>query len=387
MVVATAIVLGAVAVRLFFLDYQSLDYLGFVQRWYEYIQQHGGFAALKDNFANYNAPYLYLLAAASYLPIPPLLAVKLISIVFDGLLGWFAYRILTLRIFRYPAGPVPAAGAAVVVLLPTVVLNGSMWAQADSIYAAFSAGGLYYLLRHRPWLACSFFGLALAFKLQAVFLFPVLLLLVLRRTVPWQALAAIPGVYLLLDVPALLLGADPRSLLLVYLDQAETYDQLTLNAPNVYQYLNVTQSDVLRDAGIALTGVLVLGLIAVVVLRRIELTGTRILLAAAVSALLVPFLLPSMHERYFYLADVLTVLVACQLPRRLWYVPVLTQFASLFSYLPFLLLPGRLQELAADPKLMFAPVVDFRILATAVLVALTGTLLVARREFQRGRQS
>ncbi|WP_158880479.1 glycosyltransferase 87 family protein [Amycolatopsis anabasis] len=385
------LVLVAAAVRVPALGYESGDYVGFVHRWYEFIQQHGGFAALRYNFANYNAPYLYLLAAASYLPLSPLLAVKLISLVFDAVLGWFAYRLLTLR---YPSGWLPFAGAAVVVLLPTVVLNGAMWAQADSIYAAFAVGGVYYLLRRKPWWACAFFGFALAFKLQVVFLFPLLLLLALRRWLPWRALLAIPGVYLLLDVPALLLGANPRDLLLIYLNQAETYDQLSLNAPTAYQYLAVTKSDLLRSAGILVTGAVVLGLIGMLVLRRAELTATRIVLAATVSVLLVPFLLPSMHDRYFYLADVFTVAAAFWLPRRLWFVPILTQFASLFSYLPFLLLPQRIRDLggARPPDLhtLFAPVVDFRILATAILVALIATLAVTTRTFrgdQRFQQS
>jgi hypothetical protein len=47
-----------------------------------------------------------------------------------------------------------------------------------------------------------------------------------------------------------------------------------------------------------------------------------------------------MHERYFYLADVLTVLSAFYLPRKLWALPILEQFASLLSYLPFLLMTG-----------------------------------------------
>jgi len=113
---------------------------------------------------------------------------------------------------------------------------------------------------------------------------------------------------------------------------------LTLNAPNIYQYFSTTTSTVLRYGGIALTGILLLALIIPVVARRVELTPTRIVLAATVSALLVPYFLPAMHERYFYLADTLTVLSAFYLPRKLWALPILEQFASVFSYLPFLLM-------------------------------------------------
>jgi hypothetical protein len=56
------------------------------------------------------------------------------------------------------------------------------------------------------------------------------------------------------------------------------------------------------------------------------------------------------------------VIVAFHLPRRLWPVPVLVQFASAFSYLPFLSQrgPGR-DETATVP---------FWILALAMLAAL-----------------
>ncbi|MDI5975166.1 hypothetical protein [Amycolatopsis magusensis] len=350
------LVLAAVTVRTLFFDHRSGDYNAFLLRWYEFIEQNGGWRALRYEFANYNAPYLYLLVALSYLPVPPLIGIKAISVVFDFVLAYFAYRIVDLR---YPGRWWPVAAGAVVVFLPTVVLNSSMWAQADSSYSAFALGGLYFALRHRPYLSCAFFGLALAFKLQAIFLFPVLLVLVLGKRVPWRALLLVPGVYLVLDVPALLIGADPVPLLTIYATQTETYGQLTLNAPNAYQFLTgASGTAVLKAVGVALTGLLVLGGIIAVLARATELTTTRIVLLATISSLLVPFLLPAMHERYFFLADVLTVVAAFCLPRVLWPLPILTQFASLFSYLPYLT-PG--SALAT---------VDFRVLAMVMLAAL-----------------
>jgi Gpi18-like mannosyltransferase len=54
---------------------ETSDYTAFLSQWYDFIQTHGGFAALKYNFSNYNTPYLYLLALATYLPIPKLVAI------------------------------------------------------------------------------------------------------------------------------------------------------------------------------------------------------------------------------------------------------------------------------------------------------------------------
>ncbi len=411
--VATIAVVAVIA-RFAFLDHRSEDYVDFYRRWYQFIEDNGGYRALRHQFSNYNVPYLYLLATTVWLKIPSLVAVKLIPIAFDVLLGWYVYRITRLR---YPTGRLPLTAALVVVLLPTVVLNSSMWGQCDSGYAALAIGGLYHLMRGRSWTACALFGAAFAFKLQAVFLFPVLLLMVLRRKLPWQCLLAVPGMYLLLDVPALLLGAEPGKLLTVYLDQASLlHGEFIVTAPNAFQYLDSTPQ-VLQTLGIVLTGVSVLGLVGAAVLRRPNLTHLQLVLAAAVSALLVPFLLPNMHERYFYLADVLTVIAAFWLPRKLWFAPLLTQFASLFAYIPFLLLPYRLRDLTGNPDVvggsgfaepapeagwlasairlgpsprevlakLFEPVISYQLLATALLIALIGTIAVAAGEFRRPR--
>lgn len=443
------LVVVALAARFYFVDYKSIDYVDYYHQWYDYIRDHGGFAALGDEFSNYNMPYLYLLAATTYLPIPPLIAVKLIPVLFDALLGWYAYRIIALR---HPTGWPPILGAGVVVLLPTVVLDSAMWGQPDSVYVSLGLGSVYYLLCRRPWAACILFGLAFAVKLQAIVLAPVLLLLVLRKWVPWRALLAIPAVYLLLELPALLLGAGLRGTLLVYYYQATRdmlivyYDRathkilvvndnrimqqilhkgggettfsnyLTVNTPSIHRYLGFPPAGFVQPLVLVATAVIVLGLIAVVVRRKVELSATEVLLAATTSALLLPFMLPKMHCRYFLLADVLAVIAAFWLPRKLWPVPVLVQFASLFSYLPYLLLPYRLRDLSGNPDVadgsglsgsgfvephsmvdtlptlgprpfsrlddeVLGPVVDYRVLATITAIALIYTLVVTTRQF------
>src|SRR6185295_18749525 len=48
-----------------------------------------------------------------------------------------------------------------------------------------------------------------------------------------------------------------------------------------------------------------------------------------------PFFLAEMHERYFYLADVLTIVMAFYV-RRYWPVAMVVSACSLLSYAPFL---------------------------------------------------
>ncbi len=361
---AAVIAVLAIYVRLVLFPFESNDYTAFFARWYDFIKANGGLPALRYQFADYNVPYLYLIALLTYLPVPVLAGIKVISVLFDLLLAFFTYKLVALK---YPAGWKPFVASATVVLLPTVVTNSAMWGQCDSIYASLGLGGVYFALRSRPYLACVFFGLSLAFKLQPIFILPAVLVLVLLKKLPWAALLAIPGVVLALDIPALLVGADPGQLLSVYTNQVGEYTQLTLNAPNAYQFLSVqVGADLIRSAGVWFTGALVFVVILLSVIRRVPLTATRVVHVATLFAILVPFFLPAMHERYFYLAEVLSVILAFYVPR-LWAVPLLVQFASFLSYVPFLF----------GSRGAGTTAVDFKFLAVTMLVA----LVLVVREF------
>ena len=96
-------ILLALLVRFLFINQVSGDYRTFVSPWYDQLRS-GGFAALGGDFSNYNPPYLYLLAAVTYLPVPKIIAIKGISMVFDVLLAIFAALIVRER-FPRPALP------------------------------------------------------------------------------------------------------------------------------------------------------------------------------------------------------------------------------------------------------------------------------------------
>jgi Gpi18-like mannosyltransferase len=304
-------------------------------QWYHQLQAAGGVQGLRVQVGNYNAPFAYLLVLASHATGPLILRLKLIFMVGDVLLAFFAYRITALR---RPASRVPTAAALVVLLYPTVVLNASFLGQIDALWAAPALGGVYYLLRDKPWWGCALCGAALAIKPQAMFIFPLLLLLVLAGRIRWRTLLAAPAAFLVLDLPALILGRSPLDLLTIY-DmgrQAHNVDKLTFNAPSVWAFIPaVHRVGSLRTLGTILAAAVVIGVIYVLVVRMVELTPERIVTAAALFAILVPFLLPGMHERYFFLADVLTLVLAVYRPR-LWFVAILVELSSMLSYLPYL---------------------------------------------------
>ena len=326
----------SIVLRISFYKIQIYDYNTYLLPWYNYIKAHGGFAALKDNFSDYNPPYLYLLAFATYLPVDPLIAVKGISIVFDLVLALFTYLILRLK---YQRSCIPILGAIVILFTPTVFINSAAWGQCDAIYTAWCLASLYCLLSKRPAWACVFFGLAISFKLQAIFFLPVLLVLFLTRKLPFRYLILIPVVFLVLLVPARLEGRDIWSLLNIYIEQTKEFGWLPLaldGVPTFYQWIPTQGSGNWMQMGEILATAMVALISFLIVRCRRPITPEIILKLALIFAMAIPFFLPKMHERYFYLADVVSIIYAFYFPRY-FYLAIIEQLCSCMTVIPTVL--------------------------------------------------
>lgn len=330
------LVVGAVAallVRLPLLDHVTLDFVG-TGRWYSFLQENGGFAGLDRLEAIYTPPYHYLLVIAGTVfgAVSDVIAIKLITLPFDFVLAGFVYLLVRVK---YRSGWFAPAGALAVLFAPTVVLNGSYWGQSDSVYTSGLVATIYLLVVGRPAWAMIAFGLAISFKLQAIFLSPLLLILVLRRQLPWRYTLLVPVPYLALAAPALMVGRSPRETLFVYASQSREFRELTMNAPNLYQWVPNDWYDFAYPFGVAATAVLMLLFVVAVARFKVPLSADRIVIVATASLVVVPFLLPKMHERYFFPADVLAIVLACYFPRLFW-VPLAVIGSSLAAYIPFL---------------------------------------------------
>jgi Gpi18-like mannosyltransferase len=86
---------------------------------------------------------------------------------------------------------------------------------------------------------------------------------------------------------------------------------------------------------------------SVVVARaRLTLKPDHLVIAAAMSLLLTPFLLPQMHDRYFYAFEVMAIVVACLHPR-LIPVALAAQLNGVLAYLAYYGTAASLLPLAA----------------------------------------
>ena len=255
--------------------------------------------------------------------------------LFEPLLAYAVMRLFELRAEKRSLGGALSA-YLLTLALPTVVFNGAYWAQCDAIYTALLLYGLCAALEERPYRAMAGFGLALAFKLQAVFLFPLLPVLWAARRVRIKHLLALPGAWLAAQLPALLGGCALAHVLSPYFAQLGYSMDLTLNAPSLFQLFVPEQMNpwMFRNYGIAMALVAAFGLCALLWRCRARLTPALLTDAAFLLVLAVPYLLPHMHERYFFAADALSVAYWAGKRGRFW-APLLTVLASFRCYLYF----------------------------------------------------
>lgn len=303
----------ALFLRAFLLPHATLDYQDFLSRWVEHFRQNGGFAALRDPVGNYNVPYLYLLAFLSYLPMPDLYGIKLFSVLFDVLLAWGGARLVK-RLTDGEKAPLWAFSA--LLLLPTVVLNGSCWGQCDSVWGALCVLALACALEDKPWRSLILLGLAFAFKLQAIFILPLWLPLWVGGRVKFRHLFAFPAAFFAAILPALLAGKPLADILGVYVGQTADsvgWGTLNYNSPSVFSLFPYgTQfGPAAPKLAIALAFLFMACVLALLLRRRKSLTDAAFVLAGACLSLGVPFFLPYMHERYFFLGGVLLAVLAC----------------------------------------------------------------------------
>ncbi|MCI1966108.1 MAG: hypothetical protein LKJ17_08270 [Oscillospiraceae bacterium] len=326
-----AVTVLAMAVRLRFFGYVSSDYRQFLSGWFDLIRQNGGLAAAGLPFGDYTPAYYYLLGLLSYLPFSGLHLIKALSCAGDIAAAYFVFRMVDRKYGEFWG----EISYAVTLFLPTVILNSSVWAQCDSIYTAALLACVCYLLEDRDFPAVTAFSIALAFKLQAVFLAPFLFILLLKRKIRARCLLIPPAVYLISILPAALLGRDFMELLTVYFRQTQEYKQLTMNLPNLFSWVPARMPDSFGNAAVLTAGALVLFTFAYLCSKRFRMTDEMMVSLALFYTMLLPLVLPYMHERYWYPADLFSIVFAFYFPEK-FYVPVLTVMSSLYAYSRFL---------------------------------------------------
>ncbi|MBI2758209.1 MAG: hypothetical protein HYX49_05985 [Chloroflexi bacterium] len=334
-IIFTIGILLALILRISLLDFKSYDFLKVMKGWYLNIYQQG-FSSFQTGFSNYAPSYLYVLyIIARFFPdTQPQVAIKVPSLIADFIGAWFIYKIVLLK---YKDGPIPMFAALASLFAPTVILNGAVWGQIDSVYTAALIACLYFLLLKKDFFALTAFSIAFSIKFQAVFLAPLILILLLKQLVPWKYILLVPFVYFLTIIPAWITGRPLFDLITIYFVQIDRYGELVLNAPNIYNWFPNTSylNKFLYPAGLIIAASMIFLFVAFVYKSRAKLTHEIIILLSLLSVLLPPYFLPRIHDRYFFPADVISIIFGFYFPKY-FYIPIVISMTSFFSYQPFL---------------------------------------------------
>ena len=318
---------AAMLARVSFIERSAGDYDYYLADWLQKLGA-GSFAdGMRQNIGEYNVLYQYILFIITRLPVPPLYAVKAVSFIGDAFLAGAAASLAA----KDGKPSLTAFGA--MLLLPTVVLNGGMFAQCDSLYAACALWGLALALEERPAGAAACFALALAFKLQAVFMMPIIAVLWADKKLRLSDALIFALTLIAAALPALLGGKSLSALLSIYTAQMGLYNGLNYGAANFFALFDTTGLDVYAYGNLGMG--LAFGVCALLVVCGVrhagKLSRRSYLRYALLFPLMIVFCLPRMHERYFYLADAMGVVAAAE-DRRMAPAAALIALASLGSY-------------------------------------------------------
>ncbi|HEX8257269.1 MAG TPA: hypothetical protein VF589_06520 [Allosphingosinicella sp.] len=276
--------------------------------WYDTILARGRVGAFAEPFGNYTPPYLYLLSAVSLFDglLAKVTLIKLLSVAGVAALAWAVARLVGAAGVERPW-----RAALWVFLLPSVVLNAPAMGQCDAIWAAACIAAVAETVERRPAAMLVWCGVAIAFKAQAVFIAPFIISRLLAERTPWHLWAIPPLVYGAAMLPAWLMGWPAADLATIYLRQTEWGPDFLGNAPNPWawaQHFFAEAGAGYRWVGHAAAAAAALAYVVVFGRRRL---GARGLVAAALlAAIMLPWLLPKMHERFFFLADLLAFALA-----------------------------------------------------------------------------
>ncbi|WP_051697696.1 hypothetical protein [Prevotella sp. 10(H)] len=321
------IVLLGLVFRLFLFDNHSPDYGGFLSHWINHIKMYG-FPGFKDDFYNYTPTYIYLLAIVAKSDIYPLYGIKIISVIFDFIAAYFMAQIVFLvtkkQSFKW-------ISFALVSILPSVILNGSFMAQCDSVYVSVILASIYFLLKRNNLVSVILLGLAFALKAQTSIVLPFFFVYMLRGGIRWYYFLMIPVIYIITIIPAWIAGRPFLDLLLIYKMQSEYYESVVAFFPNIYVWI---QRLINYDKNIGMIFTVILTLTAGLLLCRkkyiFSLQSWIQLLF--ISAIVCPFFLPGMRERYMFLGDILAIGYMFMYPKKI-YLPLGIIFISFYSYI------------------------------------------------------
>ena len=328
-----AVTVIGLSIRVILRTVTTMDWEMYWDPWISDLKEMG-FSYLATDRYDYTPTFIYILWVISKLPINPMTAYKAIHITLD----FVAAAIMGKLIWKATGSSLKGiVSYGLMLIVPTIWANSALWAPCDIIFMTFLLLCFYYLFEERPCLAMFFYGMAFVFKLQSLFIFPFLVILWVNKKVQIKHFLWIPTLYFLSIVPAWIAGRPLMELINIYMAQgAQDVWSLSIKWPNIYQIIG-NQHFLLEYASAGTW--LILGILMCILFamaqKRYRITKEFIVQMALFFAILTPYFLPHMHERYGCVADMLAIIYAMMNIRR-FYLPLIQILVSFNSYMAYL---------------------------------------------------
>lgn len=318
----------------------SGDMRTFLIPWFDSIKSKGGVKALSGQVGNYGVLYQFLISVLTYIPKNPVYLYKLMSIFFDYVLGLVCGAFVWDMEGRNNEAFAKAAVCyCIIIVSPIVQMNSALWGQCDSIHTAFVVLSLYFLNKEKYCFAFVTEGMALSFKLQAVFLLPVFVICLFnKKNVRIWHFFLIPVTMVLTGIPAILKGRHLNSVFIIFISQIGQYKKSFMNCFVLGSIFPAAGENYACIAPVLIsTACVFLFVVFLQVIRsRKELDSFGILSLAFVITFGCFLFLPSMHERYNYIAEILGIIIVVVRPKTICLlIPMLLLTMMTYSHYLF----------------------------------------------------
>ncbi|MBE5827363.1 MAG: hypothetical protein E7307_12075 [Butyrivibrio sp.] len=304
--------------RLALYDIASGDYTLSFADWMRECHEAGGIAYLgiqpgvsDASTFDYNCMFQYIIVLLHYIGggVKDIYLVKTVSVIFDVVCAVTIGRIT----FEATSGDVRKSVLAFgcIMFLPTSVLNSGAWAQNDAIFGSFLLLSFLHFMKGNSNRGFIYLAISYSFKQQAIFLAPFVIILWLKDKIKLRYVFWVPVIYVLSTIPAVIAGRDFGELMGIYGSQATMFSRLSMNYPSIYTIITgKLDTDIRKQlipAGVICT-IAIFGALAYVIRnKKFRITKKYMVTLAIFTMLLCCFCLPTMHERYAYVAELLAV--------------------------------------------------------------------------------
>lgn len=288
--------------------------------WYDSIAPTNGIYSLRNYTGNYGMPYVTILWFLHFFPGQTHIKIKAVSIIFEYICA-VSVGLLSSHFFQGHKKTIAfICGFGLTLFYPVLIINGAWWGQCDAIYSSFVILAIYAFFKNKPALASIFLGCAMAFKFQAIFIIPfIILFYYFRRRFSVLNLILIPITVEILYIPAIIAGYSPLSPITIYAEQAGYYPEMYMYYPGLWSFFwRWSDYDRFHIPAISIV-ITAYALIFLILLhRRKDLSDRNWIELAFLTSLIGVYFLPAMHERYGIIAELIAIIYAIIHPKRSW---------------------------------------------------------------------